>query len=261
MIFNDELKHYGTPQMFAGDPNGSGRYREGSGANPYQHGGGFLGRVAELKAAGLTEKQIAQEMGMTTTQLRAKKSLENDARIAAEQARALRLKDHGYSNTEIGRIMGIPESTVRNRLKPALQERVNRTTNTANILKEQVAEKKYLDIGKGVEKQLGVTETNLKTAVAMLEEQGYKKVYLKVEQATNPGKYTSVKVLVKDDVPYSEVYNNRDKVMSPQGVYSEDGGRTWGHIQPPINVDSKRIAVCYAEQGGTQKDGVIELRP
>lgn len=262
MIFNDELKHYGTPQRFAGDPNGSGRYREGSGSHPYQHGGGdFLMRINELKLAGYTEAQIAEEMGMTTTQLRAKKSIENDARIAAEQARVLRMKDHGYSNMQIARELGIPESTVRNRLNPALQDRANRTTNTANILKEQVAEKKYLDIGKGVEKQLGVSETQLKTAVAMLEEQGYKKVYLKVEQATNPGKYTSVKVLVKDNVPYSEVYNNRDKVISPQGVYSEDNGRTWGHIQPPISIDSKRIAVCYAENGGSAKDGVIELRP
>ena len=50
MTFNDELKHYGTPQMFAGDPHGSGRYREGTGQNPYQHGSGFLARINELKA-------------------------------------------------------------------------------------------------------------------------------------------------------------------------------------------------------------------
>ena len=261
MIFNDELKHYGTPQMFAGDPHGSGRYREGSGENPYQHGSNFLARINEYKAQGLTESQIAKEMGMSSTQLRAKKSIENDARIAAEQARAVRLKDHGYSVTQIAQIMGIPERTVYTRLDPTLKDRANRTTNTANILKEQVEQKKYLDIGKGVEHQLGITETQLKTAVAMLEEQGYKKVYLKVEQATNPGKYTSVKVLVKDDVPYSEVYKNRDKVMSPGGVYSEDGGRTWGHIQDPISIDSKRIMVNYAETGGSNKDGVIELRP
>ena len=254
MIFDNELFHYGTPRH-------SGRYPYGSGDNPYQHASGFLARIDELRAEGKTEAQIANEMGMSTTQLRARKSIANSERIAAEQAQALRLKDKGYNNTEIARIMGTTESTIRNRLNPALQERASRIQNTADILKDQVESKTYLDIGKGVEHQLGISETQLKTAVAMLEEQGYKKHYLKVEQATNPGNYTYVKVLTKDDVSYSDVYNNREKVTSPLGVYTEDGGRTWSNIQPPLNISSDRIAICYAEQGGTHKDGVIELRP
>lgn len=254
MIFEEELMHYGTPRH-------SGRYPWGSGDNPYQHDGGFLARIDELKAKGLTEAEIAKEMKMSTTQLRARKSIANSERIAAEQAEAIRLKDHGYSNMEIARRMGLPEATVRNRLDPTLQERANRTQKTADILKDQIEQKPYLDIGKGVEHQLGITETQLKTAVAMLEEQGYQKHYIKVEQATNPGKYTSVKVLTKEGVPYSEVYQNRDKIMSPMGVYTEDGGSTWGHIKPPINIDSSRIAIVYAENGGSAKDGVIELRP
>ena len=262
MIFDNELFHYGTPQLYSGDPHGSGRYREGSGKHPNPaNATGFLNRIDELRAEGLTEAQIAERMGLSTTQLRAKKSIANAERIAAEQAQAIRLKDKVYSNTEIARIMGTTESTIRNRLNPTLQERANRISTTADILKDQVEQKKYLDIGKGVEHQLGIPETQLKTAVAMLEEQGYKKHYLKVEQATNPGKYTYVKVLTKDDVSYSEVYNNREKVTSPLGVYSEDGGRTWSNIKPPLNISSKRISVCYAEQGGSKKDGVIELRP
>ena len=177
MIFDNELFHYGTPRH-------SGRYPYGSGDNPYQHASGFLARIDELRAEGKTEAQIANEMGMSTTQLRARKSIANSERIAAEQAQALRLKDKGYNNTEIARIMGTTESTIRNRLNPALQERASRIQNTADILKDQVESKTYLDIGKGVEHQLGISETQLKTAVAMLEEQGYKKHYLKVEQAT-----------------------------------------------------------------------------
>ena len=45
--------HYGTPQKFPGDPNGSGRYREGSGNNPYQHDGGLPGAVKEFRKEGL----------------------------------------------------------------------------------------------------------------------------------------------------------------------------------------------------------------
>ena len=255
MFFLDELFHYGTPRH-------SGRYPWGSGEDPYQHGNTFLGQIDEYKALGMTESQIAKEMGISTTQLRARKSIELAERTAYEQRKCMEYKDKGYSNVEIGRIMGIPESTVRNRLNPTLQERNNRYEKTANVLKEQIENgKPYLDIGKGVERQLGISETQLKTAVAMLEEQGYKKSYLKVEQATNPGKYTYVKVLTKDDVPYQEISENRDKIMSPLGTYTEDGGRTWSNIKPPVSIDSSRISIAYAEQGGRDKDGVIEIRP
>jgi len=255
MYFEDELLHYGTPRH-------SGRYPWGSGEDPYQHSGTYLGRIEELKTAGMTESQIAAELGMSTTKLRAVKAIELSERTAWEQTKCMELHDKGYSNVQIGRLMNMPESTVRNRLNPLLQERTNRYEATANILKEQIENgKPYLDVGKGVDKQLGISETQLKTAVAMLEEQGYKVSYLKVEQATNPGHGTSVKVLTKEDVPFQEIYQNRDKVMSPMGTYSEDGGRTWNNIKPPVNIDSSRIGIAYYENGGRDKDGVIEIRP
>ena len=34
---SDKLYHIGTPQLVDYDPHGSGRYRQGSGANPHQH--------------------------------------------------------------------------------------------------------------------------------------------------------------------------------------------------------------------------------
>jgi DNA-binding CsgD family transcriptional regulator len=257
----DELKHSGTPQNFAGDPHGSGRYREGSGDRPYQHGAPpFLEQVKELQRSGMSEAEIAKALNMSTTQLRAKKSIANQERIAAEQAQALRLKEHGYSTAKIAEIMGMPERTVYTRLDPTLSERANRTALLAEQLKQQVDEKTYLDVGVGVEFQLGVNNTQLKTAVAMLEEQGYKKHLLRVEQATNPGQKTSVLVLTKDDITTKEVYDNRDKVMSPLGIYSEDNGRTWRNIQDPLSISSDRVQVRFAEDGGKEKDGVIELR-
>lgn len=282
-----ELKHYGTPQRFAGDPKGSGRYRKGQGDNPYQHATSqsLDVRFKELKKSGMTdqeaikalglntlesstvlrksgksEKQIADILGMSTTDLRATKTIEKEQQISRERAQIIKLKDKGYSTTEISRIMGMPERTVYTRLDPTLAERANKTAKVAEVLKEQVASKTYLDVGSGVELQLNISKTQLNTAVAMLEKQGYTKHLLKVEQAANPGQKTSVLVLTKDDIPTKKVYEHRDKIMSPLGIYTEDGGNTWNHIKPPISIDSNRIQVRFAEDGGKQKDGVIELR-
>lgn len=249
----ESLAHYGTPRH-------SGRYPWGSGKNP-QRNKNFLTRVEELKKQGLTEKEIADAMGMSTTQLRAQKSIAKNAEFARKRAEVIRLRDSGMSFDAISEQMDIPASTVRSMMKEDRAQRADATTQLANVLKEQVDDKKYLDIGVGVERQLGVSGVRLDTAVAMLQEQGYKKHYIKVEQAGNPGKYTSIQVLTKDDIPWSEVNANRDQIMSPDGFYSEDGGASVLGIKKPVSVSSDRIDICYAEQGGLEKDGLIELRP
>ena len=48
----DILMHYGTPHQ--GTTSHSGRYRYGSGENPFQHGGDLIKRVEMLKAKGLS---------------------------------------------------------------------------------------------------------------------------------------------------------------------------------------------------------------
>ena len=248
-----ELYHYGTKRH-------SGRYPWGSGEVPYQHESWFLNQMNELRAQGLSDTDIAKEMGMSTSEFRNRRTIENERKKAAEASQALKLKDKGYSNVEIGRMLGVSEGTIRNYLKPTMQERGNKVETLANVLKDQVEQKTYLDVGKGVEIQLGVKRTQMKAALAMLKEQGYRVNYIKVEQATNPGKFTSVQVLAKDDIQWGEIYKNRDKIMSPGGVYFEDNGRTKRNIRPPVSVDSNRISIRYAEEGGTDKDGVIELR-
>ena len=49
----DYLMHYGRGHLDGGH---SGRYRWGSGEDPYQHSGDFLSRVEELKKQGLSEE-------------------------------------------------------------------------------------------------------------------------------------------------------------------------------------------------------------
>lgn len=253
----DELMHYGILRK-------SGRYPWGSGENPNQRNRSFLETVDSLRKQGMSEVEIARafstpENPVTTTMLRAARAIAKNEQRKADQAMAVRLKEKGLSNVAIGERMGINESSVRALLNPAAQERSNVLVNTANILKGQVGEKGYIDVGAGVETHLGISDTQLKNAVAMLREEGYTIHYVKVEQL-GTGNQTTVKVLAKPDTPYSEVFNNQDKIQQV-GAYSEDGGSSFIKILPPESVSSKRLAVRYAEEGGTDADGVIYLRP
>lgn len=247
----DELYHYGIKRR-------SGRYPWGSGAKKSRNASDFLSTVDVLEKDGFNEKQIAEYFGLQTKQLRAYKSNAHNEVRAAKAAMALRLKDKGYSNSEIGRRMGINESSVRSLLDPAISMRKNASTNTAEMLEKEIASKKYIDVGGGVENQIGVSRNTLDNAVEQLRAKGYTYHYLKVEQL-GTGKFTSIKVLAAPDVTYKEVKDNQSKVTSP-GFYSEDLGQTVVGIKPPSSISSKRILVNYGDQGGFDKDGVIELR-
>lgn len=246
-----ELMHYGVLRR-------SGRYPWGSGENPYQRYDSFLGYVDELRSQGLSEVEIARGLGMTTSELRSRKSIAKAEKRAADAAEAWRLKEKGYSNVAIGERMGINESSVRNLLKPSLQERNNVTKATADMLKNSVEEKGYIDVGVGIENHLGISRTKLKTAIAQLEDEGYTVHYVPVEQL-GTGKKTTIMVLAKPGTTYSEVYRNRDQIKLITD-YTEDGGRSYLGLEPIRNINGKRVLIRYAEDGGTKKDGVIELR-
>lgn len=246
-----ELKHYGTPRR-------SGRYPWGSGDDPQQRDRSLRGHIKELKAKGMSEKEIADGLGISTTQLRAEVSLEKSEQRKADAAQALRLKDKGYSNVAIGERMGINESSVRNLLDPVMQERALITERTADMLRAQIDNKRYLDVGAGAENQIGVSKYKLDTAIAELQKEGYKISYVNVTQV-GTGKPTTIKVLTKDDVDYKDIYANQDKIQTIAD-WTRDGGRTWESLKNPVPISSDRISIRYREDGGEAKDGVIELR-
>lgn len=246
------LAHYGILRR-------SGRYPWGSGGPETASNKSFLGYVAQLQKQNFTEAEIAEGMGITTTQLRAAKSIARNEERQNDINMATRLKDKGMSNVAIAERMGKPESQIRALLEPGVKDRAEILMSTSNMLKKQVADKKYIDIGTGVENQLGISQTKLSTAIAVLQEEGYKVHYLKVTQL-GTGKQTTVKVLSAPDVPYSEVSANRANVKQIQS-FSEDGGRSYIGIQTPLSVSSKRVAVRYAKDGGADSDGVIHVRP
>lgn len=247
-----ELYHYGTKRH-------SGRYPWGSGAVPYQHEGWFNSYVAEMRRRGLSEVQIAKLNGMNTTQLRNKVTISKAEQRAANAAEALRLKDRGYSTSEVARRMGLNESSVRNLLNPAMQARANVTKNVMDALESSVKSNGYIDIGVGSESYLGVSRTKFQAAVAELKDRGYTVHQVQIEQPFSPGKYTTVLVLAGPDATLKEIYDNKDKI-STIGKYSEDQSKTILGIEPPRPVSVNRIEVAYRETGGSDKDGVIELR-
>lgn len=246
-----DLAHYGVKRR-------SGRYPWGSGQDPHQHSGDLLSTVKDLKAKGLSETEIAKGLGMTTTQLRAQKSIAKNEKRKADVAMVARLKEKGMSNTAIGRRMGINESSVRALLDPTLKERAGSTEALAKELKKQVGKDGLLDVGLGVEVNMGVTSTKMKTATAMLEAEGYHVHKVKVQQQTT-GKFTEMKVLVPPGMDYKTVLAKRGEIKAP-GVNIEDRGRTVYGIEKPTAVSSKRLKVRYGNEGGTDMDGVIELR-
>lgn len=247
---DDELMHYGTPRH-------SGRYPWGSGENPYQSSTGLYGMAKQLKSQGMSDKEIAESFGMSTREYKSAYSNAKNEVRAANRAEALRLKDKGYSNTAIGKRMGVNESTVRSWMDEDIAERSSISKNTAKALKSAVDDKKYIDIGGGVENQMGISRTALDNAVKMLKDEGYTVHYIQTEQL-GTGHKTSIKVLAPPDTTYSEVWNHKADIEFP-GFHSEDKGRTIDKIGKPVSISSKRIKINYAEEGGKDKDGVIEL--
>lgn len=247
------LIHYGTQRH-------SGRYPWGSGDDPYQRSVSWVGYVKKMRAEGLSDTEIARGMGMYTSEFRNKNSLINAEKRAADATQALKLKDKGYSNVAIGEAMGgLNESSVRNLLDPAVRERANVTMSTVKMLKDQIAQKKYIDVGIGNENHIGVSRTRLKTAISALEDEGYKIHYIKEEQVGNPGKYTSIMVLGGPDSDYKALVADKTQVKTITD-FSQDFGRSWLGIKPVNSVASDRIAIRYKEDGGSDKDGVIEIR-
>mgnify|MGYP000934827492 CR=1 FL=1 len=247
---DDTLAHYGILRK-------SGRYPWGSGKDPYQRSLDFQGLVKGLESKGMSEAEIARGLGMTTTELRATKSIAKRERQAVEIAMVRKLDAKNMSQAAIADRLGISSSTVRNYLKEDAGRTASKIEGTADILKREVDKHKYIDIGAGTEVTLGTTATSLKLAASTLEAQGYKVEDIKIRQL-GTDKYTTTRVLVAPGTEKREVVQNLDKIHVV-GVRTDPAGNKLS-LKPPAPLDSKRVMVRYSEQGGADMDGVIEIR-
>lgn len=258
---NDILIHYGMPRR-------SGRYPWGSGEDPYQHGRDFLGRIEELKKTGWTEtpENIKKEFGLNTTQYRAQKGLAKDERRMLNVARAKSLKEDGLGDSEIARKISeelgrdVNESTVRSWLNAESESRMKKARETADFIREQINKKGMIDVGAGVSHELNISKEKLDQALAILEAEGYPVYGGRVPQVTNPTQKTTIKVVCPPGTEHKDIYDY-ENVHSLNEYISRDGGDTYEKkFHYPESMSSKRLMIRYKEDGGIDKDGVIELR-
>ena len=268
----DILMHYGIGKLDGAPGPGSGRYPLGSGKNPNQHSGDFLSRVNELRKQGFTftdkdgriltgDNAIAKSMGLTSTQFRTQLGLARDERRSANVATAKRLRDEGKTLKEIADAMGFPnDSSVRSLLNESSEARMNQAKKTADFLREQIAEKGMIDVGTGVERELGISREKLNQALYILEMEGYPVYGGGVPQVTNKGQQTNLKVLCPPGTEHKDIYNFGE-IHSVKDYISPDGGETFKPaFVYPESMDSSRLKIRYAEDGGLQRDGTVELR-
>ena len=258
-----DVVHYGTPRH-------SGRYPWGSGENPYQHESWFIGRVEELKKQGITsDVDLAKALGMkSSTEFRNQYSIEknNMKRWRYETAKAMR--HQGKTFQEIANELGMAnESSVRTLLNmdDKSKQKMDEAKTTADRLRQLIEEKKTpIDISPGVELELGVSHERLMQAAQILQNEGYTKHAVGIDQVTNAGKRQNLTLLCPKDETWHQAYLDAEAGKVSEVVdyiHTVDNGKTWNDVKPPVSISSDRVKIRYAEDGGDTRDGLIEIRP
>lgn len=285
---SDFLLHYGVGHLKGGH---SGRYPWGSGDDPSQHNAGdFISRVKAMRKANVPftddrkflkdskgndypnpdygktfygDTAIAKAMDMSTKEFRAYYTIAYNEEETKKYNRILELTEAGKTPTEIGKMLGMNESSVRSKLKSSQKDRQEQCQATADFIKSQVDEKGMIQVGSGVEKDLKITRNRFDTALAMLEIEGYPVYSGRVPQTTDPtgSKQSTIKVICPPGTEHKDIYNFGE-IHSLIDYTSPDGGQSYvkKSFQYPASMDSSRLAIRYAEDGGKEKDGVIEIR-
>lgn len=247
------LEHYGILRR-------SGRYPWGSGGNSVERANMFVQFLQKLRSLGWGEPQIAESVGLKVSELRDANTIARAEIKASDIALATRLRDKGMSYQAIADRMGLAgESSARALLRPGELDKAAQIKSIANMLRDQVEEKQYLDVGRGTEAMVGVSPERLRTAIGVLKDEGYQVHQVKVE-ALATGHATPTKVLVKPGVTQKDAFVNRTRIQQITD-FSDDGGRTFLGIHEPLSLDSKRIQVKYADDGGGEADGTLYIRP
>lgn len=251
------LRHIGTPHE--GMTPHSGRYEWGSGENGFQRATDFYSAYRKLRKQGLSDDEIAKGWNISRTKLQSWVSIGKAEQSKVNMARALALKEKGWSQTKIAEELEVTEGTIRNYLKNAQQDKNRKTVEVYEALKNAVDEKGYIDISYGVESYFDMAKTEFEKSLTLLEDAGYSIQKIKYKQVMT-GHETTMMVLAPPGTSWVEIQNNQDKINLVPGFWiDEDTGNALG-IEKPLSIDSDRIAVRYAEEGGKDRDGVIEIR-
>lgn len=254
-VAEEILSHYGVGHLDGGH---SGRYPFGSGDHPFQHRDEFMSYVGNLKDKGLLEKDIAKDIGLSTTQLRVQMMIAKHQYRDELVQKNKEMIAQGMSRAERAKALGMNESSVRSLENEDTAKEKNAAFETAQRLEEVVQQKKMIDVGANVEREIGVSRNKLEEAIYLAYKDGYN--VFGVGLRTGEGKQTTVKVLADKDITQQYAYQHPDEIQSFAEYHSSDNGLTFDKKAYPASLDSSRVMIRYAEEGGLSKDGTIEIR-
>ena len=259
-----DIVHYGMPRR-------SGRYPWGSGENPYQHSKDFIAQYDALHKSGMTEVEIAKALGClndkgnpSTNVLRARLAVSKANRFSYEYETAKSMREDGKTHQEIAERLGLPgESSARHLLAQDPDKKL-KAFASAETLSSLVDKKGIIDVGSGVEHELNISDTKLKQTLEILREEGYEVYSIGLPQVTNPGRQTPLRVVCPPGTQYKDAYDAMWKgdIHSVVDYTTVKNDELLDNVpEPPVSMSSERVMVRYAEDGGIDKDGLIEIRP
>lgn len=238
----------------------SGRYPWGSGEHPFGGLHDVISKRQALIKAGVPEGEVWKRLGYSSTnQYRKAVTIANNERKEQTAHYISEMKKQGYNNSEIARALKVSEGTVRYQMSHKDKIAKSQLNNTTQMLKDKVKEGKYIDVGKGVEAQLGISRHKLNAALDQLEAEGYSVHKLFVKQAASANNYTDLIVLTKEK-NIDIVRKHKTEVTAPDG-YTPDGGLTYKKFKRPEPVKWNEVGIRYRENGGEDRDGLIQVRP
>lgn len=288
-IENDYLVHEGVAHDENPPGRGSGRFGWGTGDNPYQRQAFGVPMIKELYDKGYSDKEIvktfrelgytdlniydrmknygkkdadiAKMLGITHSKLKNKLSIRSNMEKIERRLKEEELHDQGLDNTKIAKIVGVTEGTVRNDLKRHISKRENELLRVSDSLRDMVDKKRMLDVGPGGETFFGVSPTRFNTAVTLLEEQGYHRRVIHLDQISGGDKQMTFQVLCAPDVSYQDMWNHVADIKSVRDYIGENNPETNRlGLRTPVSISSDRIFVRYGDQGGVERDGTIQLK-
>lgn len=255
----DYLAHYGTLTY-------SGRYRWGSGEDPYQRLNKFLKGTIQMKNEGYKEADIAKAFGLkNSSDLRSMVTVANYDRAYLDYTRAVNLREQGYGHTEIARRMGWPpekESQVRKILAPHYLARQQKFETALESMREQVKNKGVVDVGYGVQEALKLKETEKNTLLRALEMEGYNRYIVREAPRYKGADPSKTMVLTKSDIELRDIYKDPTMIKTFSGDLDliKATGNLSGTVKPK-SLAKNRVQINYGGEGGEKADGLIYLRP
>ncbi len=268
----DAIIHSGVGHDENPPGRGSGRYPWGTGQRLHQHDWEIYDRIQKYRQQGMTEAQIVKAMGFkNSNEFRAVKQIATNI-VRSDKQRTADYYIHTinpetgkvYTPTEIGKIMGVNESSVRSYLTTSTTGNSTKIFQAAETLEMAVKEKHYIDVGKGVELNLGLSPDSLNTSLEILKQKGYVVDTIDVKQITNPNQMTTYRVLADPGTTKQDLRAHKYDIKTLEELSSLDeriqNPDHPSHFVKPNFLKLDQVAIKYDENGGRAMDGEIMIR-